>query len=254
MGNYGIKCARAGYSAPDAADDEMLLHSAFFNLGIVSQGAFTNVAAGETIYTHNLGYAPAFDVFITNGGYNYLLPAALPGGTFPRSCMVTTTVLRNATVGEGGSTITGYYFVFKERLDENLSATNLQTTSTTPGSDSADRGIKIARAGYNAPDAALNELSVISGRKVANETARLEILHMKATGTLSGNIEVANTVIHNLGYRARVKWFIKITGGEWQAVRNADDSFINNGTNTTNLHIGYTGSYSCLVFKNRADN
>lgn len=245
MANFGTKFVQSGYDARGAADKEMLLHSAFYNVGIAAQGAFSSVANGGVIATHGLGYYPMHAVFMVTSSRSYLLPTALENATFPRACRVSTTQLIN----NSGQTLSGYYYIFKERLDEDRAAINVQTVATTRGSENADIGMVIAKDGYDVRTATLKDLVMLSGRANAGKVAQLHLMHLKKTGALSGVFGTPNTVTHNLGYRPQVWWFVKLTSENWKMVNNADDSFIDITTTDTKLYLPYAGDWCCVIFK-----
>lgn len=248
MGDWGLKVSQQGYDVKTAADKEMLLHSSFKYLNIYMEGTFTSVASGGTIATHSLTYAPIFFVLGTVDSVSKFLPTFLEAGTIVNSARSTTTTLTNRHT----SSLSGYYYIFQEQLNQNYSVVEIQPTATSQGTQVADYGVKASKASNDIKTAAVKDLIMTSGRKAASEQAKLHIIHSITTGTLAGS-PYLNEVTHSLGYVPQVWWFADIGNpGGWQMIGNADDSSIGITTTKTGMTLPYSGNYSCIIFKDPA--
>lgn len=138
--DFGIKVSQAGVDVKTAADDELVMSSAFNLFKIVASGTgtLTAGAAGTSVYTdipHSLGYQPAFLCFgyppntsqFWGAGYNQQFPVtfyALSGGYFVLDsfmhAQVTTSDLRIAVTRASSSsasaagTWTYKYYILSE--------------------------------------------------------------------------------------------------------------------------------------------
>jgi hypothetical protein len=68
MGNYGVKIAKAGYGYSEG-DNRLVYNSKYPLLKMKAHGTGTLTLSGgagsKTVYTHSLGYAPFFYVWIS---------------------------------------------------------------------------------------------------------------------------------------------------------------------------------------------
>ena len=259
MGDWGLKVSQQGYDVKTCADKEMLLHSSFKHLKIYMEGSFSGVAAGGTIATHNLGYKPIFYVHGLSGYNSKIIPGADEDFIHYDSPRTNTTTLIQ---GPGDVRPAGYYYIFQEQVNQSYSAVEIQPTATSQGTQIADYGMKASKATYDVKTAVVKNLIMTSGRKSANEQAKLHIIHSITTGSFPSEAPWTITVTHSLGYIPMVWWFHTVSGDttKWQMAR-LFDSVIGTSlyeittTNTTfsdaNLFAG-GGNYSCVIFKDPA--
>lgn len=137
--DYGIKVSQAGYDVRTATDDQLAMSSAFNMFKIVQSGTATltvpasmaSTQVASTTVTHNLGYKPAFDVYITDGtaygltpGQNqqtpfiqwYIVAGSIRGMFYTTVSTSTTTITFKYINGTTVTDVTGGYITFKYYL------------------------------------------------------------------------------------------------------------------------------------------
>jgi len=255
MGDWGLKVSQQGYDVKTCADKEMLLHSSFKHLKIYMEGSFTGKTAGQTVATHNLGYAPIFCVLAWNSSQSRLLPTIDEDYLNYECPRISSANLIQSS--SGNIRTAGYYYIFQEQLNQNYSPVSIQPTTTSQGTQVADYGMKSSKDTYDVKTAAVKNLIMTSGRKAASEQAKLHIIHSITTGTYpTGSDPWPITITHNLGYIPMVWWFLK--EGEYGDSRWAlitSHGIVSAPTiDSTKTEINFDfeplpGNYACVIFK-----
>ena len=160
--NYGIKVSPAGTSVDLVIDKNSRLNSKFstFKAYKFDTISFSLDGSGNYTYTipHDLGYAPAFDVFIKGtasfsfltattysnawwniGGSNRWFSQDDAGGLFAYSDS-SNLYIQAIGVFKGG-TITAKYYIYVDQIEEYQSPSNIAHTS--------DYGIKTSLTGFD---------------------------------------------------------------------------------------------------------
>jgi hypothetical protein len=145
-----------------------------------------------------------------------------------------------------GAVIEGYYYVFHQRIDQNITYSTVSNTPTSQSGSSADYGIKVAKSGFDATTASPKDLAWSSEYPSP-------IIQKMITGTLTSSVDT--TVSHGLTYYPQ--YFIYIydvfADSRWQIVFNSFD-FVTYST-TSNVVFNFAGfnptyDYGVLVLKN----
>ncbi|MGA1047650.1 MAG: hypothetical protein ACO3UU_06545 [Minisyncoccia bacterium] len=232
---YGIRVARPGYNASTCADFETAFDSRYPNLKIAFQGAFTTTSSisSQTVVTHNLGYAPVFVVYVKrlfSGGEVTL--ATTGYSQFLR--INSTNLIYSGGLGE---VLELYYYIFHQRIDQNITYNTVSNTPTTQGTATADYGIRVAKSGFDATTASPKNLAWSSEYPSP-------IIQKMDTGTFTSGVE--KVVSHGLNYYPQCFLYVRnIFGdGRWQGVFDASDSYLNTTTSQVKFYFaGVSGTY-----------
>ena len=164
MANYGIKVSKPGQDVKTVSDKNAVFTSKYRSLKVLKWANFTfdidEHGDGTFSYTHSLGYAPAFDVFVKGtaayaflsattyanawfniGGSNRWFDQDGYGGFFAYS---DTTKLYVVAVGArafASTTVTGRYYLYVDPCQEYTSTSNYNLTH--------DYGIKVSKPGQD---------------------------------------------------------------------------------------------------------
>ncbi len=241
---YAMRVARPGYSADTCADFETAFDSRFPNLKIAQEGSFTTTSSTlpQTLSTHGLGYAPVFWIYVEDvlGSGNTTL--ATTG--YSQFFRINGTDL----IYDGGlaTAFTGYYYVFHQRIDQNITYDTVRNTPTTQGSTTTDYAIEVAKAGFDVTTADPKDLA-FSSRYPS------PIIQKMATGTLTS--AVLESVSHGLNYYPQFFMYIRniFSDSRWSIVFNSFD--FQAYSTTSNIEFIYNGfdptyDYGLLVLKN----
>jgi len=240
---YGARVSRAGFKASTCADFESAFDSRYPNLKIAFQGKFTTTSSSssQTIVTHSLGYAPVFIVYVKrlfSGGEVTL--ATTGYSQFLR--INSTNLIYDGGLGE---VLELYYYIFHQRIDQNITYNTVSNTATTPSGSSNDYGIRVSKSGFDVKTAAPKNLAWSSEYPSP-------IIQKMDTGTLTSAVE--KVVSHGLNYYPQCFLYVYDINGDsrWQGVFDASDSYLN--TTTSQVKFYFTGvsatyTYGLLVLK-----
>lgn len=251
MGDIGAGLATEGFEARSASDKQILALSALRSLKIHSEGSWSGLAGGATITTHSLGYIPIFLCLGLKDSQGITLPSFdQTNGAYVKSPRMSTT---NLIVPTGLPAVerpdTGYFYIFRQRLDLNYGPVSVLPTDISAQVISGNIGFALAKSTKDARSTGIKNMGLVSSGKSGSFSVRTHVLHMVETGAWGGTI----IVTHNLGYIPMVVWYAKLDGfgdGRWQIVNNAFDTQIRISTTTTTmLGTADTGNYACVVFK-----
>lgn len=249
MGDWGIKVSQKGHDVLTCADRYLVFNSSWPVLKILAQGSFSvpNDAADQVLYTHNLGYVPAFWIFDTS---------AYAGGTAGKSKLSTSgtsqyfgmnsTELKwlGATRGASGATgsLTGRYYIFTHNVQTNFTAPVLETTAESAGA-AGDFGFKISKEGKDISSTDLRDFVIHSGTRTPQ---------ISKCGYGTDTAPFTLNVTHNLGYKPLYFWwaYIKDYGDSyWQATFGADDSAATSTNTVLTLRTVYDLDYAYMILK-----
>ena len=240
---YGIRVARPGYNASTCADFETAFDSRYPNLKIAFQGAFTTTSSisSQTVVTHNLGYAPVFWLYVKDKyGTNNITLATTGYSQFFR-------INGTNLIYDGGlaDVIEIYYYIFHQRIDQNITYNTVSNTPTTQGTATADYGIRVAKSGFDATTASPKDLAWSSEYPSP-------IIQKMDTGTLTSAVE--KTVSHGLNYYPQYFLYIYNVSADsrWQVVFNSFD--LESYATTSDIKFTFYGfdptyTYGLLVLK-----
>lgn len=240
---YGARVSRAGYKASTCADFESAFDSRYPNLKIAFQGKFTTTSStsSQTVVTHSLGYAPVFWIYVKDKyGTNNITLATTGYSQFFR---INSTNL----IYDGGlaDVIEIYYYIFHQRIDQNITYNTVSNTPTTPSGSSNDYGIRVSKSGFDVKTTAAKNLAWSSEYPSP-------IIQKMATGTLTS--ATATTVSHGLNYYPQyfLYFYNVFADSRWQVVFNSFDleSYATNA-NIVFTFYGFdpTYTYGLLVLK-----
>lgn len=232
MADYGAKASVPGFDIDIVVDYLQYFNSSWPHLKIEVSGSATITlnATPQTIYTHNLGYPPAYFLII-NGKFS-----AFSGEIY--AIGVDEQVLAyDGSSGIGGS-YTLYYFICRLPLDKNFTAPTI-SGSTIPSTTSGnDYGIKVAKPGKNITSKDIRDYSVYS----SSRSLMVDTVNIGTANLNGGTGYYERTVNHNVGYvplgLSYMKWGNNTVG------RNPNYYFImppvNSGINVEDYSISST--------------
>jgi hypothetical protein len=206
LNNYGIKVSRQGFDAKTCADHQLLFSSSFKSPLVVYSGTFDLTTFGtQTLFTHNLGYYPAFYLYSRDASTSVThldnSTLAVTGKVFVDS----TKIWYNQNEFTSNQKIS--WFLFAIDLETSYSASNVVTSAATQGVISRDYGFKASKAGSDVKTAGLTNLTAFSGTSTGGVPVRSQILHKVDSGTIGNGVTV--TVAHGLGYKPMFITYIK---------------------------------------------
>lgn len=155
--DFGIKVSLPGFNAETAADADLYFSSSWPTLKIddALSGTMTLTGTAADAVTHNLGYPPFVMVFShTNGFYPYYIG-------FINSTVVSFTGT-NAQFNIGDQI---RYYIFRNPLNINYQAPNINLASSKQGTNHQDFGIKFTKPGKESTSTDLRDYTVHSGTK-----------------------------------------------------------------------------------------
>jgi hypothetical protein len=239
---YAIRVARPGYNATNCADFETSFDSRYPNLKIAFQGSFTTTASSsaQTVVTHSLGYAPVFWIYVKDKYGTNNITLATTG--YSQFFGINGTNLEYD--GGAGDVLEIYYYIFHQRIDQNITYSTVSNTPTTP-SGSADYGIKVAKSGFDATTASPKDLAWSSRYPSP-------IIQKMTTGTLTTAVET--TVSHGLTYYPQYFLYIYDISGDsrWEIAFNSfnlDSYCTSSDIKFTFFAFNPTYTYGLLVLK-----
>jgi hypothetical protein len=149
---FGVKVSLPGYSVETAADSNLYFNSDWpiMKIDEALSGSYTmGATSNSTTVNHNLGYPPFTMVFSNTFGYQG--PAGNVNST-------STTI----TTGNGDS---GHYYVFRNPLNQNFQAPQLNLSAPPAGTSNEDFGIKFSKPGRNASSTDLRDFTIHSATR-----------------------------------------------------------------------------------------
>lgn len=240
---YGARVSRVGFDAKTCADFETFFDSAYPNLKIAFEGSFTTTTSvsDQTIVTHSLGYAPVFVLYIKDkyGSGNTILART---GYSQYFGINSSQLIYN---GGAGDDFEGYYYIYHQRIDQNINYSTVSNTPTTPAGTVPDYAIRVSKPGFNVNTASPRDLAWSS------EYPTL-IIHRMVTGTLTS--AVPTSITHGLPYFPQFFFYLYDINGDsrWTIVYNSFDAFIN--CDNTSVYFGFNGvnptyNYGIMILK-----
>jgi len=240
---YGIRVAKPGYNVNTCADFESAFDSRYPNLKIAFQGKFTTTSSSsaQTVVTHSLGYAPVFWIYVKDKYGTNNITLATSG--YSQFFGINSTNL----VYDGGlsDVIEIYYYIFHQRIDQNITYNTVSNTPTTPSGSSSNYGIRVAKAGFDVKTTTPKNLAWSSEYPSP-------IIQKMDTGTLTSSTE--KTVSHGLNYYPQYFLYIYNVDGDsrWEVSFNAfdlDSYCTTSDVKFTFFGIDPTYTYGLLVLK-----
>lgn len=152
MSGFGVKVSLPGYSVETAADSDLYFSSDWPIMKIDESLSSTySLAEGvnSLTFTHNLGYPPFTMVFSNSLGY--LGPAGSVNST-------------TGTLTTGNADV-GHYYVFRNPLNQNFQAPQLNLSEPPVGTTNEDFGIKFSKPGRDASSTDLRDFTIHSGTR-----------------------------------------------------------------------------------------
>jgi len=240
-----FKVSKAGNDASRCADYNLLFDNRWKTMKVLAQDEITIIDTGSSgsalLFTHNLGYYPAFMVFVVDA--NGSNP---PDYLVSKAVQCTDTELRWYHNGDSLGSITLYFYVFLNNLEEVIDGTDINIIADT---DESVRKIE-SRFGISKPD-----YDTASPPKdlIAASAYSSFAIHKVSTGTKSNDIL---TLAHDLGYYPMFLIFGK--GGDLASTgyRNlnppASDHYCGVSESDLSVIDGYSYDYSIFILKNPA--
>lgn len=155
--NFGVKVSLPGFSVESAADSDLYFNSSWPLLKIddALSGTMTLTGTAADSVTHNLGYPPFVMVWShANGFYNYYI-----------SNINSQTVAFNTTQAQLNVGDTIRYYIFRNPLNINFQAPNINLAATQQGTNHQDFGIKFSKPGKDVSSTDLRDFTIHSGTK-----------------------------------------------------------------------------------------
>lgn len=158
MTGFGAKVSLPGFPVETAADSNLYFSSSWPFLKIDTNLSGTLILTGNAskdLITHNLGYPPFIMVWShANGFWPYYI------GQINSNTIVFSGGSVSANIGD-----TIRYYVFRNPLNQNFQAPNIQLASTQQGTNKQDFGLKFAKPGKNTNSTDLRDYTIHSGTK-----------------------------------------------------------------------------------------
>lgn len=241
---YGARVSRAGFNASNCADFETALDSRYPNLKIAFQGKFTTTASAsvQTVVTHNLGYAPVFWIYVKDKYGTNNITLATTG--YSQFFGINETNL----VYDGGlaDVIEVYYYIFHQKIDQNITYNTISNTPTTPNGSSNAYGIRVAKSGFDVKTTTPKNLAWSSEYPSP-------IIQKMVTGTLTSTIQT--TVSHGLNYYPQHFLYVYNISGDnrWEVIIGGSFDLDIYSTNSNIIFTFYgidpTYTYGLLILK-----
>lgn len=240
---YGARVSKPGFKASTCADFETAFDSRYPNLKIAFQGAFTTTSSisSQTVVTHNLGYAPVFWLYVKDKyGTNNITLATTGYSQFFR---INSTNL----IYDGGlaDVIEIYYYIFHQKIDQNITYNTVSNTPTTQSGSSNTYGIRVSKSGFDATTASPKDLAWSSEYPSP-------IIQKMVTGTTTTASQT--TVSHGLNYYPQyfLYFYDVFSDSRWQVVFNSFD--LESYATTTDIKFTFYGfnptyDYGLLILK-----
>lgn len=240
---YGARVSKPGFKASTCADFETAFDSRYPNLKIAFQGAFTTTSStsSQTVVTHNLGYAPVFWIYVKDKyGTNNITLATTGYSQFFR-------INGTDLIYDGGlaDVIEVYYYIFHQRIDQNITYNTISNTPTTQSGSSNTYNIRVSKSGFDVKTASPKDLAWSSEYPSP-------IIQKMVTGTTTTASQT--TVSHGLNYYPQyfLYFYNVFADSRWQVVFNSFD--LESYATTTDIKFTFYGfdptyDYGLLILK-----
>lgn len=241
VNDFGIRISRFGFDVKDTADFQTILNSSWPVLKVEYAASVTftcNGSANTTIYTHNLGYAPVFQVFSLRDQLQY---GFVPGGAGYDAMGITGSDSSKIYANWPAGTYTVYLYVYRQDLAASFAAPNIDIVTRVTGGFGTDFGLKVAKIGKDITSTDLRDYVIHSG------TQELGVAQVTQT-----NVSPAGTwtVTHNLGYKPAWLFFeAGGTAGSYEVYNLVRTTADNNQIVFRGAGAALSGVYSAVIFK-----
>jgi len=247
MANVGIKASRIGYDILSAADYELIINSNNPLLELVSYGSFTitDATADQVIYTHNLGYVPAFLVFETSAYiYGSSGESKLSTSGTSQYFGMNATHLKwlGATRGAFAGTVTGNYAIFTWKLQTTYTSTILNSVASSQNVID-NIGYKISSNGNDCFSSDFKDFTVHSA-------TRTPLIHKTGYGSYTYGTTFSAT--HNLGYQPLYFWYGYLPiydDNYWQQIFTTDEGQATSTTTELSAIFVFDHDYAYIILK-----
>lgn len=241
----GFRVAQQGYTIEDP-DSRQAFSSSWPVLGILDSGPFL-ANAGRAIVQHNLGWKPAFMLFVDVVNNTKIKnTAALPDAFINKFFGVDEYTL--TTSPAGGSGVAGHYYIFNLDLERQF-----QSETIDPGDlrdlnsqTTTDSRIRFAKDGITTESRRPRDY-------VLREDARSPMVHSVTPGK-KGSGTTPIVVNHDLGYGPKVFVYADITGGSsagrYALMTSASDTTVIVTDHDVRITVPYNCKYSIVILKN----
>lgn len=244
MGDFGIKVSQIGHDVQGAADFELLFSSGWPLLKIIAEIDVTITSdVTQTLYTHNLGYPPAFFLSDYSTGFsqsNTALNTANIG--------VNTTELKYFSGGFNTFPLTIHGYIFALDLTSNYLAPVVSSNPVRATTDAGDWGVKITKRGKDVSSKDYRDFTVHSGTQSPMIHQIVSTLGTSSNPGYTGSAIVSN---HNLGYLPLFFSYVSnpaLNNGYYAFTGNYTQSLPRVFGNTTFTQIELTSTaIGCLV-------
>lgn len=164
--SFGVKVSLPGFNAETAADQDLYFNSSWPLLKIDEDlsGTMTITGTASDQVTHNLGYPPFVLVWATSTHANPTFNDSLNLYCID-SINSTTVSFRNYTNGQLSAGDKIRYYIFRNPLNVNFLAPNIQLAQTKQGTNKQDFGLKFAKPNKNTSSTDLRDYTIHSGTK-----------------------------------------------------------------------------------------
>lgn len=200
----GVKFVNPPYDATRAPDSALLFSTEFKSMKIIAQGKKTvyvsEVLGTATVFTHNLGYFPAFagfTIFENKSFYSWgSFGNPAENGAIIGELQMTDTELRVAVETYSGmpeTAITVYFYIFDTNLEQTIEPNNNNTFLSSIQSNKSDNKMELAKIDYDVADEKLKN-------KNFSSNAPSFVIHQQFYGTHHQGDDVPLRLPHNLGY------------------------------------------------------
>lgn len=186
MADIGMKGSQLGYDILDVQDYLQSFNSSWPHLKLDSTGVYSGAVS------HNLGYPP-FHIVTRNSGDGRV--DQLAGDSFAVS---------SSALTRFSGADTPRYFIFRQDLTTNYTATTIDGSTTASGYDD-DFGFRLTKPGADISSDDMRDYALHSGTSAP-------LIHMVDHGNMTntgGGLGWERTVSHNLGYTPTVFVFLK---------------------------------------------
>jgi hypothetical protein len=237
---YGVKASRQGFDVDTASDKQLAFSSQWPLLPIEAEGTKSvtaSTAYDQTLYTHGLGYVPAFMVWFEISGKRY----PISNGTFLNIWVDDTELHIDDTPASSG---TIHWKLFRRDLLKNYDSGTLVSTDATE-KDSSDYGLIVSLPGKSADSTDKRDFSIRSD-------VRQLMIHKTGYYDDSTNGRV---VTHSLGYQPMYWLYLANTdknpANSYSLAYQADDFRVFATTSTlTYVYYGFPFFKSAyIIFK-----
>jgi hypothetical protein len=238
------KTSKNGFNVSSCADNQLLFSSDFPTLPIKYSGTFSiDITADRDIFTHNMGFAPVFMIFVSS--------STRPGdpdnafsnksGFMPHTFACNGTKLMYVDDGAASGTLTGTYYIFDRRI-ELAETYPIISTITDSGDNIENYNLLVSKEGENVFSDNMNDM--LLSTKAGQFLVRLSDYKNKS-GEFSWQIP------HGLGYPPMYLYFFTSGDGYYRGLTGGVDHNSNADSINVNIGMGGVGSgrIAVIIFK-----